>query len=213
MARTTNTKQLKTVDLEHLEENINGVFFSVLSKGGIDTNDMNALAKLKHNQFDGVLLRVYDELFKPDRTLDNNQKSLLPYDDIDVLTRLVNVYIRLCAITDNDSTLQGFSFLTGIDAWTLSRWSSDELNPARCGLVKRITETRQGMIESKLSDNPIGATALANNSKSLGMMWSRNTAQLQNTKAVYIIPAEKSRPGLPNESRGQVTDMETGDGL
>ena len=203
----------RVFDGEHLEEDIKGVFFDILSRGGIDTNDMTALSKLKHNQFDGVLLQVFDTLFKPNGSLPDNRRSIVPYDDLDVLERLVNIYISLCALTDNDSTLQGFSFLVGVYKGVLWQWANDDLNPQRKDLVKRITETRQGMIESKLSDNPIGATALANNSKSLGMMWSRNTAQLQNTKAVYIIPAEKSRPGLPNETREQITDGDTGNGI
>jgi hypothetical protein len=213
MATAKHKMNTRIFDGDNIEDDIRGVFFDVLTRGGIDTNDIGALAKLRHNQFDGVLLQVFDTLYKPNGSLPDNKRSIIPFDDIDTLRRFVDVYISLCTLTDNDSTLQGFSFLTGIDQQTLWRWSNDELNPERSYLVKRITETRQGMIESKLSDNPIGATALANNSKSLGMMWSRNTAQLQNTKAVYIIPAEKSRPGLPNETRGQITDTETGDGI
>lgn len=205
--------QEKTINLDTIEQDIKGVFFSVLSKGGIDPNDINALAKLKHNQFDGVLRQVFNQLYKPQGTLKDNKYSLLPYDDIDVLNRLIDVYFELCDICDVDSTVRGFCCMTGFNEFVLNRWKDDELNPARSQCIKRIAQNRIAGIESKLSDNPIGATALANNSKSLGMMWSRNTAQLQSTKAVYIIPAEKSRPGLPNETRGQITDTETGDGI
>jgi hypothetical protein len=210
MARTkTNT----TIDLDNIEENIRGSFFAFLSRGGVDVNNIQELQKLKHNTLDCALYAVFDDLFKPSKNLPDNKRSLIPYDDNSVLTRLVDVYIRLCNLTDNDSTMRGFSALTGIDDNTLWKWERDELNPERREIVKRITRNRVDMIENKLSDNPIGATALANNSKSLGMMWSRNTAQLQNTKAVYIIPAEKSRPGLPNETRGQITETETENGL
>ena len=69
--------------------------------------------------------------------------------------------------------------------------------------IKSITENRQGMIENKLSDHPIGTTALANNSASLGMMWARNNQPVLAQKAVYILPAEQTRKeiasGLPYE--------------
>lgn len=197
MATAKHKMNTRIFDGDHIEEDIRGAFFGILSRGGIDTNDMSALAKLRHNQFDGVLLQVFDLLYKPNGSLPDNKRSIIPFDDIDTLRRFIDIYISLCTLTDNDSTLQGFSFLTGIDQQTLWRWSTDELNPERSYLVKRITETRQGMIESKLSDHPIGTTALANNSTSLGMLWARNNAQLQSQKAVYIIPADSTR-GLPS---------------
>lgn len=191
----------KSVNLDTLEQDINGVFLDFLRRGGVDVDNLDAMAKVKHNTFDRTLQAVYDTLFRPDKTLINNQKTLLPYDDNNVLENIINIYIKLCNYTDNDSTIQGFSCLTGFDKATLNRWGSDELNPARCNLIKSITENRQGMIENKLSDHPIGTTALANNSASLGMMWARNNQPVLAQKAVYILPAEQTRKeisaGLP----------------
>lgn len=193
----------KSINLDTLEQDINGVFLDFLRRGGVDVENLDAMAKVKHNTFDRALQAVYDTLFRPDKTLENNQLSLLPYDDNKVLNNLINIYIRLCNTTDNDSTIRGFCCMTGFDNNTIWGWSRDELNPERMGAVKRITESRVEMIENKLSDHPIGTTALANNSASLGMMWARNNQPMIAQKAVYILPAEQTRKeigaGIPYE--------------
>jgi hypothetical protein len=191
----------KSVNLDTLEEDINGVFLDFLRRGGVDVDNLEAMAKVKHNTFDRALQAVYDTLFKPDKCLENNQKSLLPYNDNTVLNNIINIYIKLCNSTDNDSTIRGFCCLTGYDDNSVYSWIGDELNPERRDIVKRIQKSRVDMIENKLSDHPIGATALANNSASLGMMWARNNQPVLAQKAVYILPAEQTRKeigaGLP----------------
>ena len=196
MAKPKHKLNTRTVDIENLEENIKGVFFDILERGGVDINSIDALQKVKHNPFNAVLMSIYDALFKPNGTLPNNQLSILPYGENEILEKMVDIYISLCSITDNDSTIQGFCFLYGIKNDTVTQWMRDELNPERMGIIKKIVHNRVDMIENKLSDHPIGTTALANNSTSLGMLWARNNAQLQSQKAVYIIPADATR-GLP----------------
>jgi hypothetical protein len=193
----------KSVNLDTLEQDINGVFLDFLRRGGVDVDNLDAMAKVKHNTFDRALQAVYDTLFRPDKNLENNQLSLLPYDDNKVLNNLINIYIRLCNTTDNDSTIRGFCCLTGYDDNSVYTWIGDELNPERRDIVKKIQKSRVDMIENKLSDHPIGTTALANNSASLGMMWARNNQPVLAQKAVYILPAEQTRKeisaGIPYE--------------
>ena len=193
----------KSVNLDTLEQDINGVFLDFLRRGGVDVENLDAMAKVKHNTFDRALQAVYDALFKPDKGLENNQKSLLPYNDNAVLNNIINIYIKLCNSTDNDSTIRGFCCLTGYDDNSVYAWIGDELNPERRDIIKRIQKSRVDMIENKLSDHPIGTTALANNSASLGMMWARNNQPVLAQKAVYILPAEQTRKelgaGLPYE--------------
>lgn len=191
------------VNLDNLEKDITGAYLAFLHKGGIEVENLDAMTKVKHNTHDRALMFVYDTLFRPDANQRNNQQSLLPYDDNNILKQLVNIYYKLCLATDNDCTVQGFCCLTGFEDQTIKRWSVDELNPERCGIVKSLYEKRQGMIENKLSDHPIGTTALANNSASLGMMWARNNQPVLAQKAVYILPAEQTRKeigaGIPYE--------------
>ena len=184
------------VDFEHLEENIKGCFFSFLERGGVDVENLDALARVKHNTFDCALMAVFEKLFKPEKNQPNNQRSLLPYNDNIILQQLVDIYFKLCNLTDNDSTLQGFERLTGFDYVTLARWEGDELNPERCAIVKSIVKNRQGMIENKLSDHPIGATALANNSESLGLKWAVNSAPKISSVTAFVLPGEGVRQAL-----------------
>ena len=87
--------------------------------------------------------------------------------------------------------------MTGYDRQTLQLWNDDELNPERFLMFKSAKKERQNMIENKLSDHPIGVTALANNSKELGLNWTRNTAQAVGKTAVFIIPGEQTKNALP----------------
>ena len=185
-----------TVDLEHLEENITGAYLAFLRAGGINADNLEALTKIKHNTHDRALFYVFDSLFKADRTQINNQSSLLPYNDVGVLKRLIDIYYKLCLATDNDCTIQGFCCLTGFEDNTITKWSRDELNPERMGVIKGLYEKRRGMIENKLSDYTIGALGLANNSESLGLKWAQNSIPQNNNITAYILPGEAARQAL-----------------
>lgn len=190
-----------TVDLEHLEENITGAYLAFLRAGGINADNLEALTKIKHNTHDRALCYVYDKLFKPDRNLKDNKKSLLPYDN-ETIERMVDIYYKLCLATDNDCTIQGYLCLTGIDNQTLARWREDKLNPERCETLKRLCTMRQGMIENKLSDSTIGALGLANNSESLGLKWAQNSIPQSNNITAYILPGEAARQALEQRING-----------
>ena len=190
-----------TVDLEHLEENITGAYLAFLRAGGINADNLEALTKIKHNTHDRSLCYVYDKLFKPDRNLKDNKKSLLPYDN-ETIERMVDIYYKLCLATDNDCTIQGYLCLTGIDNQTLARWREDKLNPERCETLKRLCTMRQGMIENKLSDSTIGALGLANNSESLGLKWAQNSIPQNNNITAYILPGEAARQALEQRING-----------
>lgn len=192
----------KTVDFEHLEENILGAFFAFLENGGVDINSLEALAKVRHSTFDCALISVCEKLFKTDRPLPDNRKSLLPYDDLSILERLWDMYVKLCTMTDNDCSLQGFARLTGINTETFDNWSRDELNPERFVFFKSKLKERQHMVENKLSDSTIGLVALANNSKSLGLHWAENYKPQNNNITAYILPGEAARQALEQRMTG-----------
>ena len=198
----------KEIDYEHLEENILGVFFAFLEKGGVDVHSLEALAKVRHSTFDCALIAVCEKLFKTDRPLPDNRKSLLPYDDLSILEQLWDIYIKLCSMTDNDCTLNGFSRLTGINSETFDNWSMDELNPGRFAFFKSKVKERQHMIENKLSDTTIGLVALANNSKSLGMHWAENYKPTNNNITAYILPGEAARQALEQRMNTALPKMD-----
>ena len=186
-----------TVDLENLEENITGVFLDYLRKGGVDTENLDAIAKIKHNTFEAALISVQMTLFKADKKQITNQLSLLPYNDNEILERLVNIYINLCTMCNKSTGLYGFSSLTGYYYNTIKQWYGDELNPVRMSLLKRIAENRQHLHINRMQDTPLGDVAVANNDTELGLVWAKNSAQAVGKTAVFIIPGEQTKNALP----------------
>lgn len=191
---------MKTVNLGTLEEDITGTFLEFLKKGGVDVNDFTSLAKVKHNTFDRALMYVCDVLFKADRGQINNQKSLLPYDNLEVIKELWYIYYKLCTITNNDCTLKGYANMTGYDYSTLKMWAVDELNPDRLAFFKTCVKDRQTMVTNKLSDSDFGNVALANNDKELGFEWAKNGAHQVTKSTVFILPGEQARRELPGQN-------------
>lgn len=191
----------KSVDLEHLEENIKGAFLAFLSDGGVDVDNFEAITKIKHSTFESALRHVYKKLFQPDHTQLNNQLSLLPYDDLEVLDRLITIYNDLCMMCDKTNGLYGFSSLTGYALRTLEGWAVDELNPARMQQVKKLTETRKHLFRNMLSDDRTGRIVLANNDRELGLEYERSKAQEINKATVYILPGEGMRASIEDRMR------------
>lgn len=193
----------KTVDYENLERNIINVFMDTLSNGGIDVNNAEALAKIKHNTFEDACGAVYDCLFRPEKNQENNQLSLLPYNDNNILKQLVYIYNRLCIKCNKSNGVYGFSTMTGYGYSTLNAWLVDQLNPGRIEILKNLQETRRHTHINRLQDTPLGDVAVANNDAELGLNWAKNNAPQVTQKAVYILPAEQTRKeiasGLPYE--------------
>ena len=194
-----------SVDLEHLEENINGEFMKFLQSGGIDTNNFSELAKIKHNTFEAALIHVYKTLFKPDTTQINNQLSLLPYNDNNIFNKLIDIYINLCTMCDKSNGYEGFCTLTGYSSRKIQYWKEDELNPERMRALEKLQKNRQHLLINRLQDNIVGAVAVANNAEEVGLMWAqKSTPQIQNN-TVYLMPGESIRERLKQEKPAEIS--------
>lgn len=196
---------LKTVDLEHLEENINGTFLAFLRKGGVNIDNLEELTKVKHSTFEAALRFVFKSLFKPEHTQLNNMLSLLPYDDLTVLDRLIDIYNDLCMMCDKTNGVQGFSAMTGYGYRTLNKWLVDETNPERMQITKRLAETRKHLFRNSLSDDRMGRIVLANNDKELGLEYERRRTPEISKTAVFILPGEQARAGLPGQGLPEIS--------
>lgn len=185
-----------SVDLDNLEQNINGLFLEFLAKGGIDVNDYQAISKIKHNTFEAALIYIYNNLLKPDKNLINNQRSLLPYNDNNILNNIADIYIHLCTMCDKSTGIEGFNKLTGIGSETLRIWSMDELNPERMGIINKIRQNNKHIITNRLQDTPLGSVAVANNSEEVGLMWSKNNQAITTQNNTYILPGESVKNKL-----------------
>lgn len=202
---------MKTVDYEHLEENIKGAFLEFLKKGGFDVNSIEELGRLRHNPFCAALTYVGDKLFRSDQR-GTGKHSLLPYtwnnDNIYILNNIINIYINLCYLTDNDCSMSGLCCLTAYEHSILYKWRSDKLNPLAMEELQNVRKLRQEMVEHKLSDHPIGNTALANNSEELGLKWTVNNQQNITKNTVFVLPGERVKDSLQGASMPRI-DKET----
>lgn len=90
-----------------------------------DIKDMSKAAQMK---WTGALLYIYDHVFKPDDNTVryNNKTSILNYKDVEQLTDIANIYMRLCYINEKEISIDGFSKLTGISKQTLYNWENKE---------------------------------------------------------------------------------------
>lgn len=83
---------------------------------------------IKQTKFKAAWIYIYNTLFKPDQYTVrlNNRNSKLDYRDIDLLNRIVDIFISLCMEYNIVASLDSFSRLTGITTETLYTWEKGE---------------------------------------------------------------------------------------
>lgn len=187
--------KLNIINPDTIADQVQDVINEYCSTYGIDIYNYNQRVNIKHNEVNNILRYCYKQLFKPDRGLYNNQKSLIDYDDIEQLQVVVDVFLDVCTFFNKALGLWSFGLFTGIADSTLISWISPEgetLNPKRSTLIKSVREYNKGALISNLKDTPVGALAVANNDVETGLEWSKQQAALQATNAIYILPSERS---------------------
>lgn len=166
------------------------------NNSGVDESIPNKPRYITHNQINYCLRMVARDLFTPapGQTLYNNQKSLIDYDNNDLLQVLATAFIDICSKYNKSLGLVSFSWLCNIDLSTLYEWvkDSNKLNPKRSEIIKTIQETHKAIHIGLLNDSPVGAMATANNDQETGLNWSANQAQQITNNTVYYLPSERS---------------------
>lgn len=186
--------QLNYIDIDTLNDTVNQCIEDYCSMYGIDLSNYNQRVNIRHNEVNNILLYCYDHIFKPDKTLINNQRSLIDYNSIEQLTVVIDVFIRVCLFFNKSLGLMSLCMFTGIDDNTIQRWSSEEgkkSNPTRWALLKKVKEYNKNALVSNLKDTPVGALAVANNDKETGLEWGKNQAQQITNNTVYLLPSER----------------------
>lgn len=195
--RTDNAIDINTIS-DQIEQCVNDFF----SKYKIDVNDVSQVRTIPHNLYSASMMSCYDKLFKPDHGMINNQRSILDYNDVDLLTVIANKFIDLALRFNKSIGIMQFSLLTGIHWQTLAEWERNEQsNPLRSAIVKSIREYHKMEQIGLLNDTPVGAMAVANNDIETGLVWSRNQAQQITNNTVYYIPSEQSKRLQLEESK------------
>jgi hypothetical protein len=163
-------------------------------KNGIDNTIQNKPRYITHNQINYCLRFVYEQLFKPDKPLYNNQKSKINYDDIEQLQIIANTFLDICMIYNKSLGLMSFSYLSGIAPETLAAWSvsdGNELNLGRSRIIKYIREGHKAQQIGLLNEAPVGALAVANNDTETGLEWAQKQAAAATSNTVFLIPSER----------------------
>ena len=187
VVRTDNSININTIS-----DQIDNCVIEFFDRYGIDINDITSIKAIPHNTLSLCMRFIYQELFKPDHNMINNQKSLIDYNDTDLLQVLADKFIELCMRFNKSLGLMSFGFMIGCDYSTLMRWLSDrESNPIRYDILKGIQEGHKVVHIGLLNETPVGALAVANNDIETGLNWSANQAQQITNNTVYLIPSER----------------------
>jgi hypothetical protein len=194
------------IDINTVSQNIDNCVIEFFNQYDIDIYNPQNIKTISHNMLSLCMRYIYERLFKPDKTLCNNQKSYIDYNNIDLLQVLANKFIDICLMFNKSLGLMSFGFMCGIDYSTLMRWQNEkELNPQRCEILKSVQEGHKMCHIGLLNDTPVGALAVANNDYETGLEWGKNQ-QVIATQNVYYLPSERSErlkldaPGDNNNS-------------
>ena len=181
------------------------------NKYGIDDSNPKKQRIISHNQLNYIFKRVYINLFKPSKALYNNQKSLIDYDNIELLQNIADAFIDICNMLNKSLGLMSFSFMTGINYKTiyndLHENNGREINLSRMQIYKNIQEAHKAAQVALLNDSPVGALAVANNDIETGLQWAEKQATAAAANTVFILPSERLKtlgiqadavPGIPS---------------
>ena len=125
---------------------------------GIDPN------KVSSNYFLYLLRQCYKSLFKPNKTLLNNQQCIIPYNTTNI-QRLINIYSLLVEKYQTLPSVYAFECLTGMEEESIDRHVTNGRNTIR--------KLRKSAVQNKLYDTTIGVIALANNDIDTGLLYTR----------------------------------------
>ena len=181
------------ININTIESDIDDCIINFFSQYDINIFDMSQRKLITHNLLTLAMMNVYKTLFKPNQSMINNQKSLIDYDNIDMLTVIANKFIELSLMFNKSLGLMQFSLFTGIHRSTLAEWRDNkQLNPARSDVINNICECHKMEQIGLLNDTPVGALAVANNDIETGLEWSTKQALNNTAAAVYILPTERT---------------------
>ena len=183
------------IDIENLSSNIDNIINDTLiNEFHIDINNYKELVNIKHSTFNYLLTVVCNKLFKPSDYILNYKKTYIDYNNIDLLSILVDIFIKLTKRFNKSVGLYGFASLIGVDLVTVNSWVSEEgkkLNPARFQLLQNIREEHKAQHISLLNDSVVGQIAVANNDNETGLKWAEKQQQQAARQAVYFLPSER----------------------
>lgn len=185
---------------EDIKININTIGYEIdlciddyCHKYNIDLNDYKTRSGLKHNEVNHILKYIYNNLLKPNKSLINNQKSVIDYNDIYNLTVIADKFLDICMLFNKSLGLYSFSIFTGISFEALTRWVQEGRapNPARYDILKSIIDFNRASLIAMLKDSSVGQIAVANNDVETGLEWTKNNVSSVTNNNVFLLPSER----------------------
>lgn len=181
------------IDINTIASQIDDIVITFFDKFNINIYDLQQCKSISHNTLTLCMMSIYEQLFKPDHKMVNNQRSIIDYQDIELLTVLANTFIKWALWFNKSIGIMQFSLMTGIHWTTLSAWRDNpESNPKRSEVIKNICEYHKMEQVGLLNDTPVGALAVANNDTATGLKWAANQVQQITNNTVYLLPSERS---------------------
>lgn len=182
------------ININTIESDIDRCVITFFNNYNIDINDLKVIKSIPHNTVNLCFMYIYQTLFKPDHTLVNNQKSLVDYNDSELLQVLANKFIQICLKFNKSLGLMSFALMIGCDYRTIQLWlaAGEDVNPARFHVLKTIQEYHKSIHIGLLNESPVGQLAVANNDRETGFNWSQNNLQQIAANTVYLVPSEQS---------------------
>lgn len=162
------------MDIEKTLNQIDNLLNVYLSKIDPELN-YNNLVKIKTTTFKDALYFVYTQLFKPDKPQLYDVKTIIDYNDFNILDSLCNKYLSICNAYNKHLGIDGFITLIGISDNLIDRWSNDP-TCLQYGIVKKIRVKTRNSFEESLQDTDLGRMAIANNSVTMGLNYGYNAA-------------------------------------
>lgn len=118
--------------------------------------------------FTGMIHYIHNQLFKPCRrnqkiyqknTYQNTTNSILPYDDIDTLDHVFDIYCGLCYKYRQAPTMLEYCILTGINYDTINTWLNGAVRTKlHTETAKKWKKTCEEALEKKaIENNGVGA--------------------------------------------------------
>lgn len=180
------------ININTIGEQIDNYVLEFFTHRNIDIMDVSQCRTVPHNILTLCMMGIYNNLFKPSKPLWNNQKSLIDYDNIELLSVIAAKFIELSLMFNKSLGLMQFSIMTGIHRQTLAEWRDNERsNPARSDVINNICECHKMEHIGLLNDSPVGALAVANNDTETGLEWAAKQAITAQNNAVFLIPSER----------------------
>lgn len=159
--------------------------------------DYNNLAKIKTNTFKAGLMTVFENLFKnPNIRYQTDKKSILDFDDIELLNTICDEYILLCDYYNKQLGLFGFGVLIGLDIGYIMQWGENPTAPHYL-IYKRLKDHMRDSSEECLKDSDIGRIAVANNSTVVGLNYGYQAAAQQAAATAPRLENIAERYGKP----------------